>query len=61
MLPSFGKMPTKLARRFTSSFKALQQIGRVHLDPVLLRESHVGEHVALSIVHAGAKLWPASP
>ncbi len=39
--------------------QAFQRIGAVELDPVLLGEGHVGEHVVLGIVHASAELWPA--
>jgi hypothetical protein len=31
----------------------------VELDPVLLGEGHVGQHVMPGLVHAGAKLRPA--
>jgi hypothetical protein len=40
--------------------QAFERIGAVQLDPVLFGEGHIGEHVVLGGIHAGAQLGPAA-
>src|SRR5512144_434748 len=51
MASSFGKMPTTLVRRLTSSVQAFEGVDGVDLGPVLLGEGHVGEDVCFGLVH----------
>jgi len=57
MASSLGKMPTTLDRRLISRLTRFDRVGAVQLDAMLPGECHVGQNIALGVVHDGGQLW----